>query len=270
MPRWKKRAWKRFSQKVNAVAEKSLGSRTIMFNDQVSLQVALVNNQASSQNLDAFALYPLKNTGSDVKNDIARISDDTDLGTTGKAIFHSGIFDMTVRNTSTRDGGSSNPPITLEVDCYEITAGKTFETASSATTLVGCFLEAEADTSTIPGQGTGLSIVDRGATPWDFPSALSEYRIRIWKKTKFFIGENQTFTYQMRDPKRHVVDRQRMKIGGENMPGMTRFLMVVMKPTPGYTYQDMNYDTAQIDIGITRKYLYKVNESTEDYDARDT
>lgn len=26
MPRWKKRAWKRFSQKVNAVAEKSLGS----------------------------------------------------------------------------------------------------------------------------------------------------------------------------------------------------------------------------------------------------
>lgn len=259
-----KRRWKKFGRKINAISEKDLGSRTVVRNDQVDIPQLMTTSASANHNRWYFMLYG----GSSVTayyNDVNEISADTDLGTTGKAIFKSGVVDFTIRNTSTRLPTSLNPPITLELDVYEITCNR--EIAS----LTGAFSEGSTDTATIPGQTTGLTGSLRGWTPWDFPSALSEYRIKIWKKTKYFLSENQVFTYQYRDPKRHVLDKQRMSTANsENLIGISRYFYFVFKPTPGYTYSDAAPDTYAISVGVTRKYLYKIKDQTQDYDMYNT
>lgn len=267
MPRRFKRRWKRFTRKVQSVSEKDFGSRTVVRNDLISINVNMAAAAASQHSRSVIGLYGCA-SGSAYMNDINEISQDTDLGTSGKAIFKSGILDLTFRNISFRGTTSVNPSITLEVDVYEISVGVELGQVGRASTLVGIFSEGAGDTSTIPGQTTGLSSTDRGWSPWDYPSAISEYRIKIWKKTKYFLGENQTFTYQFRDPKRHVVDKQRMSSPGENLPGLTRYILLIFKPTPGYVYDGI--DSYGMAIGDTRKYMYKILQSTQDYDMYNT
>lgn len=269
MGRFRKRRYKRFNKRVLNVSEKDLGSRTVVRNDYVPAST-LMTAGAGNEHLRWYFMLYGNTSGTQYYNDLNEISQDTDLGTTGKAIFKSGIIDMTFRNISSRLIGSLNPPITLEVDVYEITVGVELGQTGRAQGLVGVFNEGGTDTATIPGQATSLSGNSRGWTPWDFPSALSEYRVKIWKKTKYFLSENQTFTYQFRDPKRHVIDRQMMSTPGEVQKGVSRYFYVVFKPTPGYSYSDITPDTYGLGVGVTRKYLYKINNSTQDYDMYNT
>lgn len=267
MPYRKKRRWRRFVKKVLSVSEKDLGSRTVVRNNLVQTDFDLNLTNQERQAATVVGLYPNEDAGLAAMNDMRQLRNDSDIGTTGKMIFHSGIFDMTVSNTSYREEGSINRNIKLEVDVYEITAGREFTVPGLARTLFGVFDEGSNATATIPGRTTALTRNDRGWSPWDFPSAISQYRLRILKKTKYIIGEGETFTYQIRDPKRHVIDRQSLSLDGQNIPGMTRFVYLLWKPVAGLEYTDTIPDTAQLSCGVTRKYLYKVNQSTQDYDT---
>lgn len=267
MPRFRRRRWRRFNRRVNAVSEKDLGSRTVVRNN-LSITTAPMDPAGEQQHAVFYhTLYGLQNATFGSNNDINEMSQDSDLGSTGKAIFKSAVLDLTFRNTSIRAESSTNPPITLEVDVYEISVGVLLSQTGKANTIAGIFAEGSSDTGTIPGQVQGLAINQRGTTPWDFPSALSEYRVKIWKKTKYFLGENQTFTYQLRDPKRHVLDKQTMAGPGENIPYLTRYIYYIFKPTPGYAYVEQpNNDIYSLSCGVTRKYLYKIMDKTQDYD----
>lgn len=270
MPRYKKRRWRSFIKKVNAVVDKDLGSRTVVRNDQV-FNGQLMN--LAGETLQAqtnLGIYGNESAAFEPLNDLRRMRVDSDLGTTGKMIFTSGIFDMTVTNTSSRQADSPNPSIRLEVDVYEITSSKDFGNVgvgTTAKTLPEVFAEGATDTANIPGTTNTLSIARRGATPWDFPSAISEYGLKILKKTKYFLNERDTFTYQIRDPKRHFVDRQKLNMDGQNMPGMTRFIYIIFRPVPGYEWRDTTPDVYRLTFGITRKYLYKIQDQTQDYDV---
>lgn len=267
MPRRRRRGWKRFARKVNAVSEKDLGSRTVLRNDLVNITTNMDTAAESAHTRWYFMLYGAT-SGTAYYNDLSEIGQDTDLGTTGKAIFKSGVLDLTFRNNSFRAVGSVNPPITLEVDVYELSVGTVL--GDNAANLGQVMSEGSTETATIPGQSTALVGTQRGWTPWDFPSALGEYRVKIWKKTKYFLGENQTFTYQFRDPRRHVVDKQKMTTTGENIPGLSRYVYVIFKPTPGYLYLAVPTDNYALSVGVTRKYLYKVLQNTQDYDMYNT
>lgn len=86
-----------------------------------------------------------------------------------------------------------------------------------------------------------------------------------------FIRNGQTATYQMRDPRRRVFTRGYMReTYGPNIPGKTRHLLIVAKSIPGFNVASTGDDTIQerMDVGITRKYLYKiegVNECRDQY-----
>lgn len=267
MPRRRRRGWRRFARKVQAVSEKDLGSRTVLRNDLVNINTAMDTAAESAHTRWYFMLYGAT-SGTAYYNDLSEIGQDTDLGTTGKAIFKSAVLDLTFRNNSFRAPGSINLPITLEVDVYEITVGTVL--GDNAANLGQIMNEGSTETATIPGQATALVGTQRGWTPWDFPSALGEYKVKIWKKTKYFLGENQTFTYQYRDPRRHVVDKQKMTTTGENIPFLSRYIYLVFKPTPGYTYLAVPTDSYNLSVGVTRKYLYKVLQNTQDYDMFNT
>lgn len=277
MPRGMRRRWKRFKNKVLAVSEKDLGTRTVVFNRTDTL----VNTTAGNHILNAFALYPFESTSAhlDDMNNLAA----TEVGTwtaatggvvdlTSKFIFKSGIMDLTFRNSSTFTEAATPSPDSrakLETDIYEIICGAPFSDSSGVyQTLTQIFAAGEADTLMIGGAGTGISLSTRGCTPWDVPATLSRFKVKILKKTKFMTPNGDTFTYQMRDPKRHVGNKQFLTLGqGPNKRNWTRWILIISKLVPGLTVgTDPGTYQESLTVGATRKYFYKVEGQSEDRD----
>lgn len=264
MPKAKRRRWKKFIQKVNAVDEKDLGSQTFLFNHTVTASTI----DPVKQILASVALY----SGSSTNNwlsDMSQLSGtfnyanptaaaDDYINSTSKCIFKSAVLDVTVRNTSDNNAGVT-VDIPLEVDVYEITCN--FGQDDSADTwnkIEDYFTRAANDTLNVGGTvGNSVTLDARGATPWELPTALSLYRIKIMKKTKYFIGVGQTFTYQVRDPTRHVYTFGTMnRLTSVNVNGLTRHYLFIAKPVPGITAGATV--RPKLSIGVTRKYLAKV------------
>lgn len=278
MPNYKKKPWKRFVKKVHAVAEKDLGSRTVLFSDSITIG----NNTPGSHCCLTLGLYGLQSSQSWL-NDLAQISalenvgnptataGDTTYNTT-KYLFQSGVLDITIRNSTWLTEQTSttfNSAATMELDVYEIVASKDFiQSGGNFGSLSTALNEGFSITSDIGGASTGISIQSRGATPFECSAGLGRFGIKVMKKTKYFVPGGGTITHQIRDPKRHVMMQRDMSIEqGANKPYLTKFVYLIGKVIPGFTlgtstgtYQE------RIEVGCTRKYLYKIEGINEDRD----
>jgi len=275
MPYKKRKRWVKFIKKVNAVDERELGTRTVVFNKQGDFANTIPGKQAFL----SVALYPRSSTNA-WANDLEAIYDAEAAGTattggiinrTTKFLFHSGILDITCRNVSYNNSDSATPVVPVEMDAYEIICKKELANeVNNFNTLTGAIQNVESDIPPIAGAGISIQLEDRGVTPWDLPLALSVYGMKILKKTKYFLGPGQTMTYQMRDPKRHQFTGQQIAEGtGCNQPKATRWVLFIAKAVPGYTIGVAgNEHTEQVKIGFTRKYMYKIegfNDSRDNY-----
>lgn len=256
MPRQKKRQWISFSRKVQAVLQKNLGTRTVVFNDTGG-----INLPNTSQGIYTCCLYGFEgstdaSTNSGFKDMQTLLINDptiTKTGTppinpvNGKIMFKSAVLDMTICNAKLE--GENGP---VELDIYEIHHKKFIDNLS----LLSTFIDAETDTGTIAGAGTGLQLTQRGVTPFDLPMAMSQDGLTIYKKTKYFIPVNGTVTYQIRDPRNISLSGEYFEgNSGFAWPGKTRTLLLVAKNVVGFN------QTTGLNIGVTRKYSY-VAEST--------
>lgn len=279
MPRRVRVRWKRFKNKVLAVSEKDLGTRTVVFNRTDNITNQTSGNQTVG---GGYALYPIQSTAGQL-NDINNIAG-LEAGTwtaasgsvvdvTSKFIFKSAILDMTFRNASTFTADGSNfvadSRAKLETDIYELLIGSpTDDSSGTYNDLNAIWTAGAGDTSNIGGAGTGITMALRGVTPWDLPAALSRFKIKILKKTKFMTPNGDTFTYQMRDPKRRVANKESFTTAqGPNRKGWTRWILIISKLVPGLaigntanTFQESLY------VGATRKYFYKIEGVSEDRD----
>jgi hypothetical protein len=260
MPRFKRKRWVRFVKKVKAVENSTIGTRTRVFNNllnysdgtgpdgQLFKSVALYSNASATNNQD----------------DLLKIMDeDPDIANSGKIQMISGIMDMTLVNRSV-DGVSAG--MGVELDVYLLTAKKRFEYKDAAGALQsGNIEDVLADgnaTAGIIGQNR-VGITNRGATPFDFTTALSSFGIKVLSKKKYFLPPGNQMTYQIRDPKNHQFLKDDVRnIQGQNKPGATKLLLIVAKGLPGAQAGD-NYSIF-LNVGITRKYAYKINEDDED------
>lgn len=268
MPRWRKRSWKRFKSRVHAVGEKDLGTRTVLFNKTETF--SLTGIQAGKQLTGDLPLYSIKSGLGAPFSDIRTIMDTENIiPNTGKLLFQSGIFDMTVVNTSHEDNGAGEPGngIDVEVDVYYMTANTEFEkVGGTSKTMLAALADGASETPNLGTAITGITMESRGATPWDIPQALSAFKIKIWKKTKYTLGPGKSFTYQMRDPRRHVLDKATINdYTGTNKPGLTKWVVLIAKPIPGFV--DGNGANTRLECGVTRKYSYKVDSTSDDADA---
>jgi len=215
MPARKRRQWRRFVKKVAAVGEKDLGTRTVLINDTITQK----NVGTEGQNCLTLALYSMR-SATGWLNDMKQIIDLENTGNptsaaggtvfkSTKFMFQSGVFDLTFRNTSTfrsTVGGVSaerdDARAAIELDVYEVSHGTTTDdrTANQAN-LTDCLQYS--DDPEIGGAGTDINIYDRGASPFEFGRQMGFFRIKILKKTKYFIPNGQTITHQIRDPSRH-------------------------------------------------------------------
>lgn len=279
MPRAKKRRWKKFVQKVHAVAEKDLGSRTVVMNKQYDFS----NSTPTAQLVGCMYLYGQKGfTAGEPGGDLNIIGglENTGAATaTGgmtvwgstKLRFQSAVLDVTIRNASTRvDSGPttvSAGEAKLELDIYEcIVRRATEETGAAYNSFLSLLNDNNTEISPIGGTGTELTYLMRGSTPFDQTYSISRWGIKILKKTKYFIPNGDTITYQIRDPRRWTVTRDDcINQDGFNRPGRTRVLFMVAKLVTGLdigtgvgTYQE------RINVGATRKYMYKVEGANDD------
>lgn len=302
MPRRKRKAWKAFVNKVHAVDEKDLGTRSVLFNRQVTttndstaatdqqsvLTISLYGNQAGTELHNNDLQYI-----SNLENPVSVAPDNTATGgyraptvyPSTKFLFKSAVLDLTIRNVSTEV--TSLTPLTtpisslgkIEMDIYEISISK--DMYDNTPGGVGSYSSIEGMMANMNTQDINLVIPDqnitgevritpssRGFTPFDATYALSKYGIKIWKKTKFFIPAGDTITYQIRDPKRHVINYESLSsVLGFNRKGVSKFLLCVSKFVPGVQQGPVTaVGNLQLRIayGITRKYVYKVEGINDD------
>lgn len=271
MPRIKKRRWRRFKNRVLAVSTKSLGSNTIVRNNLTQSDIALTPSNASFQQLVQIALYPVRSDSADSLNDVNEIMSDSRFLASSKAIFCSAVLDITMRFQSLLqpNPATGNPNLGAEVDVYEVSWNEASGQTGEAGSLIDCFTIGATDTTTIPGQANALTPNSRGWTPFDANAAISQHRLKVWKKTKYFLSGEQTATYQVRDPKTHYFSKDAIpNATSANWRGVTKWILIVWKVLPGYTYVDApNNDVARLNIGFTRKYMYKINQDSTDYDC---
>lgn len=282
MPYRKKKRWVRFVKKVNAVDERELGTRTVLFNKSV-----VFSNQSSGEQILGYvALYPLQcpiGPGFESHmNDLKGISGLENqasptavlgerVGPSTKIMFHSAVLDITMRNTSFITGGELGSGNTLEVDVYEIMSSKKWNDSSGIKqNLVQVLEKGDNETPVIGGVGEAISIQKRGATPWELPAGISRYGLKIMKKTKYFLQPGQTLTYQLRDAARHVTTVGYLEDSqGANKPGWTKHVFFIAKSVPGVSVGTGNNQVSEaLTVGVTRKYMYKVegiNETRDEY-----
>lgn len=282
MTRRRRNAWKKFTKKVHFVAEKDLGTQTAVINENITT----TNNTTPIQQLmQNCALYGVKSGSILGYNDLFRIAtyinqaDQTAVkGLTAykstKVLFQSGILDLTIRNSSgvytTYPASVYTSEARLEVDVYEVSQRSLGDDGTTFyNDILAEFDQGPADTDVVGGTlpiDNEIAIYRRGCTPWDLPYVLSRFGIKIWRKTKYTIGSGDQITYQIRDPRRHVMNMDQMlNADGHNRPGLTRHLIILAKLSPGL---DVGAASGKyfmsMSVGCTRKYSFKMENYTED------
>lgn len=286
-PRRFRSRWKKQVRKFAYMDQYKLGTRTVVFNKQLEFQ----EGGAGLQLLAHFTLYGGESVDSHI-DDVQYISDQLEpiinpaggstsapyLAGSGKLFFRSGVLDLTVRNTS-YDGGSATVigDTILEIDVYEIISSKKWVENDNATGLkqfssiigTGQLYASTLSEMDVLSGNSRCALNLRGVTPWDNTHLLSKFGIKILKKTKYRVGPGGTMTYQMRDPRQHVKSRIALKeFPGCNIPGWTKHVLMIAKKVPG---SDLDGNVVQrLNVGVTRKYTYKVEGVNDDRNVYDT
>lgn len=260
MNRRKKKAWGGFVKKVRAALMKDVGTKTVVFNHGLRSDFNSTGQQAFTATLygaDGDAPSIVQCGSNDIR---AIFTNDAELtNPTSKAVFMSGCLDITMVNMSTKTGTEEERALGLEVDIYDIGYYRKFDAYNPREP----FLQAATDTLPINGLEPGIEIYSRGATPWDLPDALSK-GIKIFSKKKFFLGKGETATYQLRNAKNYSFNRSTIDDTDNNfvIPKVTRTLMIIVKGLP---WADGHVNKS-LQIGTTRKYMYKVLQDNVDKD----
>lgn len=254
MPRFKRKRWSRFKKKIRAVNISEAGNKTVVFNDAVTLATT-----SGKQNFVGVCLYGINGSADSSVNagyrDMVRImNNDPDFLQQGaapgnKAImgkYHgkSAVLDVTFTNINDPE----TPLIsTMELDIYEI---KHFGDPMSKLTVPIEFAEAALITPTISGGSSAIDLTSRGVTPFEMTEALSNGRMKIVKKTKYFLSSGQYGTYQYRDPGNRILTAEFVNDAGYGKKWLTTTLLFVFKPMVGAPTQ------VALALGVTRKYSY--------------
>lgn len=257
MPRRKRKRWVKFVKKVHAATDSAIATRSVIFNNTLQ-----IGGTDANQTTGVISLYGWRGSvatdavgTADVRTITQRDGDVDEQSE--KWRFTSGVLDCTASNI----GGAP-----LEVDVYEV-----IKTGKGRTTNGNLNLEytsALTQTSVPPaGAGGSLSsptILTRGWTPFNC-SLASAKGLKVIKKTKYFLPEGETFTYQIRDPKNHWVGGEDINDASGNefaRNGMTRMLFIIAKSVVGTTAE-----TFELLVGCTRSYHYKIYNGNKHYEG---
>lgn len=251
MPRRKRRRWVKALRRNTAMDLTHYGTRTVIRNATVSSAIPF-----NSQGFCKIHLYGRNGAvdGTEVGNtdinDIIDTDDTFNPAKSWKCYFTAAIIDMTIRNTGT---------VPIEMDVYEIT----YNGPTKQNKFQAMLEAAENATEEVKSAQPKIQLGTRGATLFDLPELIRYGRIKIWKKTKIFLPEGDTATYQSRDPRNHVFTSDLfIDETGFVIPKVTKSYILVAKTVVG-----SGETTGGFSVGVTRTYRYKVLEKKDNASA---
>jgi len=244
MPYRKKKSWVKFVKKVRAVNAKEEGTKTVLFNASNISEITT----SDSQQYKFVSLYgrkgsiPSTEIGSNDLSYIFSNGTESSLGAQ-KLTFKSAVLDMTVSNTGTNK---------VELDLYVLT----FWGDATSASFNDCLSAGASDTPLLNPNADNyfgaLNLGRRGCTPFELPNFIRNAKCTIQKKTKYFIPNGDTFTYQIRDAKEHHISEVSVQQDGTPaIKGLTQCLLMVWKPVVGSSTTGN-----EITLGVTRKYSF--------------
>lgn len=297
MARGKKRSWKKFVKKVNAVDEKDYGKQTILISRQfqygpegqydpseVLLQhwggmfmYGVKTTDAMGQTEGFNDVYNILNTDWDNRERVVGIAtvggnQVTSYGSKlqSKYIFTSACMDITFTNNTVFSGPNVtnvNTVATMEIDVYEIGFRKSNTNATLQNIQQGLQTGSAPNVDTVRiNTSGGLEPRSRGVTLFELPTFLSLYGVKVYKKTKFMIPKGHSFTYQKRDPKRRYFDYFNVDRQNESTaPGITKGIVFCWKYTsPESLNTNFNYLEPRLNVRCSRIYKYIKKENNTD------
>lgn len=261
MPKRRKRQWKRFTRKVEAVAEKKRGTFSLVFNTVRRETVA-----DNFQRMYGISLYGYAGTavvGPDAyERDMFNIASSLKPGDSAittevwnrRIHFRSAVLDITFRNV--------HATAAVELDIYEWICKKDTPFPTLSDMVINGFTDPAA--STVAGSNT-LTQDDVGTTPFQCPPALRY--LTILKKTKVFIPINGTATYQIRKPANRWWGTSQLDEGTSLFfakRGWTCGLWMVQKGVPGMIAAvPARALSSDVVMSITRTYCLKTIDTQE-------
>lgn len=295
MNRKKKKSWRKFVKKVNAVDEKSFGKQTVLISRQIQYRLPNTATGIAEQKWGGMLLYGVKSTdaegriegfddvyniiGTDWLNRERRIGAVEATGQNvnaygsklqSKYVFTSACMDITFTN-NTRYSGQNitdvNSVATMEIDVYEVGFRRPMNNTTLQNITTGLAAASTPNTDTIKTDGTGgLSHTQRGVTLFELPTFISLYGVKIYKKTKFMIPKGHSFTYQKRDPKRHEFDYFNVDRNNESTAaGVTKGIIFCYKYTSPESLiaGEANLEPS-FNVRCSRSYKYLKKEHNTD------
>lgn len=267
MPWRKKKRWVNFVKKVRAVDQSTWQSITTIRNSTMSLAW-----DDTSQRIACATLYGFAGTTDVVTGNVQTVGNDDiksimlasdNSNDAGEEIrFTSGVIDITCTIPTTANTSAANSRV--EVDVYEII----FTGMESGVSLVQDYTEGFTVLSTNkPATYGNLTWETRGLTPFENPQASSQ-GYRVIKKTKYILGQNESFTYQKRNPSNFNVSGAELYTTAlqnsteSQYKGKTVNIVFVMKGLPGSDYTGTG-NQLNVAIGVTRTYKYKAAGTIE-------
>jgi len=253
-PRWKKKKARFQAKKWRANLLHSLGNSTVVYNSAVNDQVS-----NSAQGTLIAHLYGLIGTNSTVETGTHDISDvfagDARLSGSSQLYFESAVLDLTVTNTS--PGGENVYGGALEVDVYEVWHYDNTIQPGLLPAVQSAWTTAD---PILPSAAIG-NIAQRGVTLFEAIGGLMLTKAKIVKKTKVFLPQFSSFTYQIRDPRNHhmaCLDISSNEATGFAQKKMTKSVYVIFKAVSGLAGNGVSAA-----MGATRRYTYKLLENKE-------
>ena len=274
MPRRRKKQWKRFKSKVNAVVSSTEGTRTMVYNDRVEAFGIGLNGGVARQAWSTCCLYGWRGAreGDFIPNGYSDIRDilfrDTNVPKNGKVLFKTGVLDVTYVNYSrvqnlvngTWEDGDG---LVMELDVYEIWY---YKDRHKYPDLDSCLTE---DTQGNIGTAADPAMENLGCTPFDFTQNIGNVGVKIIKKMKYFVGSGQAVTYQIRDAKNRIIEKYEAVDDDFTdqfvKRKMTKGLLAIGKAVPKFVVANQRI-TAQFTAGYTRKYQYCIFHTSETTD----
>lgn len=248
MPRRKKSSWVSFVRKSQAVNQKSqaLNSKVISYPTRTTW---VANAQASV----GFCLYPIQMGNAAQDRDVLECFTDqyggaggvTDYGSR-KLFFKSGCIDIQLQNS-----GSAS----CIVDCYRIVMKQNYQTAN--TTVGGIW------NATFSEQNTGaIGNANVALTPFQNPNFCRVFK--VLSKKEVLLSAGQVTTFQLRDPKNHLISGRTMIAEVTGIPYITTGMFFQIRGVPGGGATP-ELSAGSINFGIQKTYNYAIPPgSTQD------
>jgi len=252
MPKRKRKVWKKFIRKVEAVALAKQGTTSVVYN--VGRTVSSAADAQDMYGIVLYGAYGSQTAGLTYYSDLELLGSINRTAGVGvnlgnrKLYFRSAVLDLTCANSGVN---------AVELDFYDIIFKKTPVQMTSLQDLIDTN---QGNNTEVFEQGAvaanNLTRQTLGATPFQFPGVLSF--VTILKKSKVFLPVGALSTYQIRLPRNRWFDTSnRAQDASTNafaLRGWTRGIWVVQKGTPTTLVRSA---ATSVSWSITRTYTMK-------------